>query len=181
MLKFDLSHKTDEELMVDFIKSSNEMLFHELMKRHHSMAIGYIQKKVFNRPLAEEIVQDTFVKVVRNKDQFNPKLQFSSWFYSILKNCCIDAIRHSQRHQNKLTKIAENLDLFTKQESTADYDLTSVLKNVSEQDRSILVQHFVHGLTFIELAEKLELSKEALKKRAQRALKKIRESIGSSL
>lgn len=169
-----LDRKTDEELMIEFCSSMYDHTFRELMTRHHGKALGYIQKKVFNRQLAEDIVQDSFLKVVRNKDQYDQSMKFSAWFYSILKNTCIDAARQRQRHQSKLEKIALNIDLFKRESDQKNHDLAAVLSAVKEPDRTILVDHFVYGMTFVELAEKLGQSKEALKKRAQRALKKIR-------
>jgi len=173
------STQTDEQLMDEFCHSSDEMAFHELMTRYHGRAIGYIQKRVFNRQLAEDIVQDSFLKVVRSKGQFDPSMKFAAWFYSILRNTCIDAARQRQRHHSKLEKIAANIDLF-KHESKDTQDLGVLLSSVGEPDRTILVDHFIYGMTFTEISQKLDFTKEALKKRAQRALKKIRSAFESS-
>jgi len=172
-----LSAKTDEQLMIEFCTSTDEMAFHELMTRHHGKALGYIQKKVFNRQLAEDIVQDSFLKVVRSKYQFDQSMKFAAWFYSILRNTCIDAARQRQRHQSKLEKVADNIDLFKCEKQVNSQDLQAILASVKEPDKTILVDHFIYGMTFAELAEKLGQSKEALKKRAQRAIKKIRSSL----
>lgn len=85
ILRMSLESCSDEELMARFCVSQDGSVFRELMTRHHGKALGYIQRKVFCRQLAEEIVPDAFVRVVRNRDAFDPAQKFTSWFYVILK------------------------------------------------------------------------------------------------
>ena len=172
-----MQYTSDEELMGRFCSTCDEELFRELMSRYYAKAIAYIQRKVINRHFAEDIVQETFLKVVRNKDHYDPSQKFSPWFFSILNNTCIDAVRQRQRHQTKLDKIAANIELFRYEDDDMHEEVRGLLNGVNEADRSLLVDHFVYGMTFGEISEKLGRSKESLKKRAQRAIKKIRESL----
>jgi RNA polymerase sigma-70 factor (ECF subfamily) len=174
-----LSEQSDEELMSRFCSALDEAAFRILMERHHAKALGYVQKKVFCRHLAEEIVQDSFLRVVRNRDAFDHSKKFAAWFYSILTHCAVDALRQRQRHDSKLEKFALHAEIFQHRARPEPVPVALLLKEIPHDDRALLIDHFINGLTFPELALKYGLPKETLKKRAQRALKKIRNTLPS--
>lgn len=170
--------QSDEELMIEFCTTLDEAAFRLLMERHHAKALGYIQKKVFCRQLAEEIVQDSFLRVVRSRASFDPSKKFAAWFYTILTNCAHDALRQRLRHESKLEKFAAHSEIFRHPPRQEALPTATLLREIREEDRALLVDHFIHGLSFPELADQYGLPKETLKKRAQRAIKKVRAALG---
>jgi DNA-directed RNA polymerase specialized sigma24 family protein len=68
------------------------------------------------------------------------------------------------------------VDLSHQRPGRKSYPVEHLLQAISAEDRTLLMEHFIQGFTFGELAEKTGRSKEALKKRAQRAIKKIRKA-----
>ena len=85
----------------DYPNLTNEILFNRyiggdvnafnvLLNRTKNLIYSMILRYVKNRNRAEEIFQDVYLKVCRNKDQFREAISFNSWIVTICKNTCID-------------------------------------------------------------------------------------------
>ena len=71
--------------------------FEELMDRHGGPLLGFFLKNTRSRPLAEDLTQETFLKVYRNNWDYLPVGRFRGWLYRIGRNLMIDAARRSKR------------------------------------------------------------------------------------
>ncbi len=168
----DKENISDEDLMKHFCNTLDEQIFQILMKRYYSIAINIVRKRVFNTNNADDIVQEAFVRVVKNRDKFDRTQPFAGWFYRIISNLCIDYLRKELREKEKISIFT---DVLSTKVNSSNVDLEKLLLSVKENDREILIDHYIRGFTFKELSEKLGKSAESIKKRAQRAIKKIRE------
>lgn len=87
----------DEIKLIENIKKGDNRAFDKLvqmyMKRAYSVAFRYMQKD----DDAQDMVQEAFIKVYINIDKFNENYGFSSWFYRILINCCINALKKRRK------------------------------------------------------------------------------------
>ena len=87
----------EENKLIENIKKGDNRAFDKLvqmyMKRAYSVAFRYMQKDED----AQDMVQEAFIKVYINIDKFNENYGFSSWFYRILINCCINALKRRQK------------------------------------------------------------------------------------
>ncbi len=165
---------TDEELMSKFCKTLDEDVFKELMARYYSKALSIARKRIWNHSNAEDVVQEAFIKVVKNRDKFNTNLKFYNWFYKIIDNISIEHLRKELRNRDKIKEISIFLN---KSDNISKYNLDEHLSKIKEEDKNILISHYVDGFTFKEISKKLDIPVETLKKRAQRAIKKIQKNI----
>ncbi len=83
---------TDEALMSRF-QSGERMAFTVLVRRHQTPLYNFALRQLRSGPAAEEVVQETFVRVVQNAAEFKNAARFSSWLYTIARNLCIDSLR----------------------------------------------------------------------------------------
>lgn len=91
-----LSELSDEELVQQFI-DGREQAFNELMKRYSRRIINYIFRIIGDRDRAEDLLQDTFIRVYRNIDRFDQSRKFSTWLYTIATNLAKNELRNAGR------------------------------------------------------------------------------------
>ncbi|MEA2064551.1 MAG: sigma-70 family RNA polymerase sigma factor [Gemmatimonadota bacterium] len=90
------SGKTDEELVGLFIEGQ-ERAFNELLGRYSGRIINYVYRIIGDRDRAEDLLQDTFVRVYRNIDRFDRSRKFSTWLYTIATNLARNELRNQGR------------------------------------------------------------------------------------
>jgi RNA polymerase sigma-70 factor (ECF subfamily) len=171
----DLSALSDEALMSYFRAQSDGNAIDTLARRYVKPAT-VIARRYLNEDLAhlaEDAVQETFVRVFRHTTRFDAGRSFSAWFYTILRNICADFRRFGARQNAMLQRYADSPSF--KQHVTPRITIEhDVLNRIRPADREILIFRLVHGMTFEEIAKQTGVSLEAVKKRAQRALHRLR-------
>jgi RNA polymerase sigma-70 factor (ECF subfamily) len=116
--------------------------------------------------------------VIRKRDQYIPGSGFSCWFYAIVRNVCLDMLRKCARQKEAIEKIASRRE--PNKLRTNSSEIPKLLDVLARGERDVLVLRVVHGLRFRDVAAALGISEEAAKKRAQRALKRLRAKICDS-
>jgi RNA polymerase sigma-70 factor (ECF subfamily) len=125
---------------------------------------------------AEDVTQEVFLRAYENLAHFDlaRHTQFKSWLLGITLNCC----REARRQIQKQSREREMPDLVLIEGETTDFDLWlnihDTLRVLPEGERQVLLLHYYDGYSWSEIAETLGEKVEAVKKRAQRALQKVR-------
>jgi RNA polymerase sigma factor (sigma-70 family) len=164
---------SDEMLMRRFQEAFDEQAMDELVARY-GRAAQTIAGNIVGHSAAEDAVQETFIRIVGARKSYDHNRSFSSWFYSILRNVCIDILRKERRRAKQLEELAEQARE-DRQAPKADGRVEAALRILPAMDRDVLILRLVHGMPFQEIADQLECSLDAAKKRAQRALRRLRE------
>lgn len=166
--------RTDAALMLRFALEEDAPSFDELVRRYYAPALAIARGRLRDAPLAQDVVQETFVRVFRERRRYDATRSFAAWFYTILRNAATDAARRRTRHCEKLDLFADSVPESSHPALPAgNHDCDTLLSALSPADRELLVLHHIHGMSFWEIAEVLRISPEAAKKRAQRSLKKL--------
>ncbi|HEY3319516.1 MAG TPA: sigma-70 family RNA polymerase sigma factor [Planctomycetota bacterium] len=174
------SNPTDEELMTAFARSGDNLLFEQIVARHMDRALHAAQMLLGNRAAAEDAVQECFLRVIRARTSYQKDQSFSSWFFTILRNLCRDerarratASRHSSSAERDPAP-----DAAVHAEAREEYlDAQRALQELPAEDREILILRIHAGWCFEEIAAKFDLSTDAAKKRAYRALAQVRQRL----
>lgn len=87
---------TDEQLVVEVLTRGPEH-YRALVERYQNKLVAYVTYLTGNRMLAEDVVQETFIKAYQNLRGFNTKRKFSSWIYRIAHNEAMNAIKKHKR------------------------------------------------------------------------------------
>jgi RNA polymerase sigma-70 factor (ECF subfamily) len=167
MLLINLS---DSELVALYLKGDSKS-FEALIQKHKNKIYAFILSKIRNRDLAEDIFQDTFIKVINSlqKGKYNEEGKFLPWVMRIANNLVIDYFRKSK----KMRTIAP----------TDDFDIFDILQDGEKNIEDNLVNNQIHK-DLRKLIEHLpENQKEVLKMRyyAELSFKEISESTGVSI
>ena len=92
---------SDQELVASYLNGENTS-FEMLLERHKSRVFAFIMSKVKNRDIAEDIFQDTFIKVINSlqKGKYNEEGKFLPWMMRISHNLVIDYFRKESKMRN---------------------------------------------------------------------------------
>jgi RNA polymerase sigma-70 factor (ECF subfamily) len=88
----DLRTLGDREV-VALAKAGKEAAYRELLGRYERPVFSLIYRMVRDRALAEDLAQETFIKVLNALDSYRPEFKFSSWIFKIANNAAIDQLR----------------------------------------------------------------------------------------
>jgi RNA polymerase sigma-70 factor (ECF subfamily) len=83
---------SDEELMARFA-AGDAKAFRVLMKRYQRKVYGFIFKMFYDEDRANEVFQESFLKVIRAAGSFDPSQRFSTWLFTVVRNACYDSMR----------------------------------------------------------------------------------------
>ena len=87
-----LSTLSDPEV-VNLAKKGSEAAYRELLSRYERPVFSLVFRMVRDRETAEDLSQETFIKVLNNLDRYSPEFKFSSWLFKIANNLTIDHLR----------------------------------------------------------------------------------------
>jgi len=186
---FKLNSLDDNELVQRFIEGDQESL-EILILRHKSRVFSYIVLIVKNQELAEDIFQETFIKVIRSlkKGRYIENGKFISWVLRISHNLIIDHFR-KEKLKGTISNDSTEVDIFNSQkfsDKTVEDEMinTQILFEVKElirelpedQQQVIYMRHYM-GLSFKEIADQTDVSINTALGRMRYALINLRKLI----
>ncbi|OHB75401.1 MAG: hypothetical protein A2Z25_02775 [Planctomycetes bacterium RBG_16_55_9] len=169
-------------MMSRFKQGLDEAAFERLICDYTPPAAALAHQMLRDPALAEDAVQEAFVRVIRKRRQYVASRPFSHWFYAILRNICIDMLRKRQREKNAVQHLTHRIGSYIRKERAPDGPeaISGLLNALPLQERAVIELRAVRAMTFEEIAIALDISQEAAKKRAQRGLRKLRQQMEQS-
>lgn len=175
---------TDAELLQRYVAQRDERAFTELVQRYLGLVFAAALRRTNGRShLAEEIAQKVFSDLARKAPALARHPALSGWLYRTTRYTAIDAIRAEQRRE----KLTESLRAMSDDDSPIDPSvdwerlrpvIDEALDELKESDREILLLRFFNGLPYADVGTRLDLSENAARMRAERALDKLRHALG---
>lgn len=145
---------------------------------------NHIYFKVGDSAVAEDIAQDTFVKLWQNRGKINPKT-VKSYLYTIAGNLAINYLKRQQLHYKFQNQEIQGTDRKSPeyQLELKEYEqhLNEVLASIPDGPREVFLMNRLEDLKYREIAERLGLSVKAVEKRMSKALQLIRDRLGVDL
>jgi RNA polymerase sigma-70 factor (ECF subfamily) len=169
---------SDSELMRQ-VRDGRTAALATLFERHHARLYGYCVRMTGNRAAGEDLVQDVFMKMLKYRATFKEDSEFVPWMFGIGRNACLahlrrtadDRFAHTQRADvQQPDEAAEAPD-----HDAEDELVRRALLRLPADKREVLVLSRYEYKSYEEIAAALECSVGAVKVRAHRAMKQLRE------
>ncbi|MGC9352472.1 MAG: RNA polymerase sigma factor [Mariniphaga sp.] len=179
----------DNELVQRFIEGDQNSL-EILIHRHKSRVYSYILLIVKNQDLAEDIFQETFIKVIRSlkRGKYVENGKFVSWVLRISHNLIIDHFR-KEKLQGTVSNDSLDVDIFNSQKFS-DFtiedemvnnqilsEVKDLVKELPEDQQQVIYMRHYMGLSFKEIAEQTDVSINTALGRMRYALINLRKLI----
>ncbi|MFS0863513.1 RNA polymerase sigma factor SigX [Fredinandcohnia sp. 179-A 10B2 NHS] len=161
-----------------------DSLFEELYEKYHHDVFSFLFYMVKNRELAEDLVQEVYIRVLKSYDRFEGKSSEKTWLFSIARHVAIDSFRKQKGWKQR---IMESFD-WSKQE-VKDYAplpedialqneqvqmMYRCLDKCTTDQRLVLVLRYIQSLSIMETAEALGWTESKVKTTQHRGLKVLK-------
>ena len=190
----DLASLPDADV-VALAQNGRESAYRELVRRYERPVFSLVFRMVRDRETAEDLAQDTFVKVLNNVERYRPEFKFSSWLFKIANNVAIDHLRKRQldtistdgsRHATTASEVeATSFDVVEPGQNALEQLTSQELGTAIERAvgrlrpmyRSCILLRHVEGRSYEEIAQTLDLPLGTVKTYIHRARHELRKEL----
>lgn len=176
----------DDAAVVALARGGSQDAFRVLVERHSRRVYRLAYRMTGRAEDAEDIVQETFVRVYRQLGRFQSRSNFTTWLYRVAVNCAIDYLR-SRPHRESAEQPAA-LDRLDGAAGPSMDDLVyageigrrleAALARLSAQERAAFLLRHYHGCSIEEICQALDIRTNAAKHSIFRAVRKMRVALG---
>lgn len=171
------------------LRGGDSTAFDALFQRHAGALLRYLERMVKSRAQAEELVQETFLRVYRARERYEASARFSTWLYTIATRIALNELRRPG-HQSldagsdeadfvayEFAAEGPGVDTLVDARRRGD-SLERAMAELPERQRAALWLAAVEGLSYAEVADALEASEQSVKALVHRARTNLAKHIG---
>jgi RNA polymerase sigma-70 factor (ECF subfamily) len=166
---------------INLIIEGNSNAFSVLVDRYKDLVFSLALKMVKNREEAEEVAQDTFIKVYKSLSQFKGDSKFSTWIYKVTYNTCLDRLKKHKREQHVVpidefnTNQIKSLDnaLDAMQDKERIQAIQDCIELLPSDDAFLLTLFYFEEQSLEEIANVVNLTTNNVKVKLFRSRKKL--------
>jgi len=170
-------------ITIEKLKRGDTGAFNEIFRLYSRRTLNLARKYLLCREDAEEIMQDVFVKLWNTRKTIDPSKNFDNLIFTIAKNAILDRIKRYSTEQ-------KHLELYFRETNPENNEtendilrndlakmLEDALTSLPPKRRNIFEMNRLQGMTYREIAKKLNLSSTMVEKQMSKALKAIKEKL----
>jgi RNA polymerase sigma-70 factor, ECF subfamily len=182
-----LRDETDE-VLVSRYREGEVRAFEVLLTRHRGGVYNFLRRHVGDETVAEDLLQEVFLRVVRSAGSFAGESKFTTWLYTIARNVAIDAIRRGSHRRTESLDASASADQPPREHAdpTADVEreatrketarrLEAAIARLPADLREVLLLRERSGIAFQEIAVIVGCPVNTAKSRMRYALERLRE------
>lgn len=187
--------RMDESALIRAAQKGDERAFEELVRLYDQSVLRLAHNLLRSREDANDIYQETFLRVYRNLHNFRFDCSFHTWLYRIATNLCLDVLRkrkvRKEESPNRTTSEGELNLMDSVHEERVQGDpqrelmsreldgrIREVLSSLTPRERTVFEMRHYHGMRLKAIGEALGASEEAAKNCLFRATQKMRAALG---
>ena len=187
----DLSQETDDQLMIR-MQDGETAAFDAIVLRYRPQLEGFFLKNIRDRQQAEDLAQETLLKVFKQAWDYLPQGKFRGWMYRIGRNLMIDNIRrqshdaliHAAKGRNKeeddmISRVVGELRSPDEKASTSEFAglVDELLAEIPDDQRLTFTLHHYAGLSLPEVARIMDSTTSTAKSRLRLAREKLQDKL----
>ena len=178
---------TDEELIARFQKG-DEQSYIELVKRYKDKLINFVFRLVSDRDQAEDIIQDTMLKLYTHKHYYKNIAKFSTWIYTIAGNLAKTELRKNKRR--KVTNLSDmgsddwEFEIPAKEDTAEEVhnqfdgeQINKAIQTLPDHFREVIILRDIQELSYEEVSNIVEVPLGTVKSRINRARLQLQEML----
>ena len=172
-----------ELLLITQIKKGDIKAFEQLFRLYYSSLCWYATSIVGNRETAEEIIEELFYTIWKEKERLNIFRSVKSYLYTATWNGCLQYHRQRQKDEEMQKKMQQTTPICTSSpEEEAEFEelqkvIDKCLNQMPERCRHIFLLHRDEGLKYTEIATRLDISVKTVEANISKALALLRKEI----
>jgi RNA polymerase sigma-70 factor (ECF subfamily) len=169
-----------DEVLMRAIQEGHVDLLGSLFTRYMDRVFRRCLHLVGDRHEAEDLLQESFLRVLRYRDSYKGTARFSTWLYRIATNVCFDHLKARSREGAAVENLAETTDF---EPLPTDDDRIVVLRvafeRLAPEKRDLLIMTRIRGWGYAKLAAECGATEGAIRVRVHRALQELKSIVDS--
>jgi RNA polymerase sigma-70 factor (ECF subfamily) len=175
--------------VIDCLRAGDAQAFHSLIERLQQPLTAYLHRLVSDREVALDLAQDTFLQVYKEIGKTSQDLSLDAWIYRIATNYGLRYLNRKRLRQFVGLDRPSNPEDFNaylmvpgpENQTETRILVHEALSRMKAKDAVCLLLHYGNDFTYEEIAQVLELTPEATRKRVARSVEKFRTLYGTPL
>jgi RNA polymerase sigma-70 factor (ECF subfamily) len=178
-----MDKKPSDGHLVKAYLSGKEKAFEKLYNRYERPLFSFVLRFVGNRSVAEDLFQQTWMKVIGGLEKYEERGSFSSWLFGIANNCCLDHVRKVSRAKVNDFVSSGGMDQLpgknrdpekTVIETEKSEWLQNAISQLPLEQRQVVLMRLTGEIPFKEIAEALNTSINTVLGRMHYAVQSLR-------
>jgi len=179
--KYSLDQGMNEAERVNKIRLGDSAAFEDLFNSYCQQLINFARRYVFDKQIAENIVQDVFVNVWQSRTNLDPSKMIKAYLFTAVKNESLKQLRRLDVEKKNYDRVLEFSSKFNPDKEIEgkelDYYVNQAVNELPEKCKEIFRMNRFENLKYAEIAEILDISIKTVETQMGRALKKLRERL----
>ena len=171
---------TDDKALIEAFQAGDDFAFVSLYNRYKGPIFTYCLKMLLDRDLAQDVMQETFLRIYENRDRLLNTNSFRAWTFTIARNQCLNQFRLSNKHVQLDEAFAASLPLAAAQSQEATLEkseqvalVNHFLGRLKPEYREVIVLREYQNMTYDEIAAVTRSTLSAVKSRLFKARRKL--------
>ncbi|MCG3150122.1 MAG: ECF RNA polymerase sigma factor SigW [Verrucomicrobiae bacterium] len=172
----ELHEQSDSQLIVR-LQADAEPALDELMRRYKHPVINFCYRLLGNATDADDIAQETFVRLYQNRAKLDPAKKLTTWLFAVARNLCLDRLRYRHRHPTEPLDTAPDHIAPATVDKELGEQIAAAVAQLPEDQRTALILAEYHGQSYAEIAAVLKSTEKSVESRLYRAKQTLREKL----
>ena len=167
---------TSDFALMELVRTGNKDAFAMLVRRHQQALLNFFRRMDVYTD-AEDLVQETFLRIFKYRDRYRPTAKFTTFLYTVARTTWLDQARRNVRKERLSTALEEESREAAGGNSARPLlklDARDALEKLPEKLRSVVVLSFYQGLAYSEISDVLQIPVGTVKSRMFLAMEQLR-------
>lgn len=180
------SSYTDEQLVVS-LRSGDTVAFTEIYERYWDKLLIYVTRVIRRPSDAEDIIQELFVSIWRRREDLHIERGLSTYLYTSARYGAIRHIQSNSTYAHYLDRLAAHMSAFAMRDDNLESEFFSrelegqidkLIEELPEKMKEVFILSRKQHLSYKEIAERLSISEETVRKQIYKSLQILRNRLG---
>jgi len=171
--------------LVDRVRRGDTHAFEEIFFKYYSRLCGFAVKLVKSPDLAKDCVQDVFLKIWRNRENWSVYYSLSVYLYQAVRNQALNQLEKRKTHreyaeqyyEEDFQSIGEGDASLSNEEITLVAEIWEIVEQMPQRRKMVFELHRKHGLSYKEIAQIMDITRKTVENHMGKALQDVRDQI----
>ncbi len=172
----------NDKALIKKCQRGDRQAFDELIRLYYDYVFGFLLKNTADEILSEDLTQETFLKMIRSIEKYDPggSASFGTWLITIAKNCYIDHLRRNRIHLEDIDSLPleDERNVADEVERKLQYEqILKAMETLPPEQALAIKLKYVEDMTLAQIAEQFGVQQKTIKSRIHDGTVKLRRKL----